>query len=283
VTEKPVKATAGDVRAALRLRFAAPAWAVFDEVGNGTGARRYRHADMVAVSLWPSRGLELHGVEIKVSRSDWLNELKDPAKADEIQKFCDRWWIAVGDAAIVRDGELPPTWGLLVLSKGKTTCKVEAPKLTPEPLSITFVAALLRRASEAADRLRQAGFSEGYTKGLASAPKEGQQEIHSLETKLKYLHGTVAAFEEASGVKIEKAWQAGDIGAAVKRVMEVAGRWHNDADPTAAIDAAAKHLEKTAAILRAGAAKEKQLADIVSELSPEQVEALSAEARAEVA
>jgi hypothetical protein len=268
------KAETHEVREALRARFAAPAWAIFDEVGNGTGSRCDRHADMVAVSLWPSRGLELHGIEIKVSRQDWLKELKDPAKADAIQKFCHRWWIAVGDDKIVQAGELPPNWGLLVLSGKTLRARTEAPPLSPEPLSMLFVAALLRRAGEAAEKVRSAGFSEGYQKGLGSAPKEGQQEIDKLTRELKGIRESIEVFEQASGVKIGHRWQGGDIGAAVKRVMAVAGRWHNDADPTAAIETAAQHLEKTAAILRHGAAKEKELASIVDELGAEQIEAL---------
>jgi len=32
------------------------------------------------MDLWPSGGLEIHGHEVKVSRSDWLRELKEPEK-----------------------------------------------------------------------------------------------------------------------------------------------------------------------------------------------------------
>src|SRR5438876_1169784 len=71
-------------------------------------------ADALAMSLWPSRGLELHGFEIKASRADWRTELRNPETADEIATRCDRWWIVAGSADIVTDGELPPTWGLLV-------------------------------------------------------------------------------------------------------------------------------------------------------------------------
>ena len=45
--------------------------------------------DAVIMSLWPSRGLELHGVEIKVSRADWKREAADPAKAEAIAAYCD--------------------------------------------------------------------------------------------------------------------------------------------------------------------------------------------------
>lgn len=136
------------IRAALKERFAAPEWALFFEVANGTGSAIRRYADAVAMNLFPSRGLEVHGVEIKVSRSDWTRELKNPEKAEQIWRFCDRWWVAA-PAGIVRDEELPPTWGLLELKDGALRQKAAAPGLVAEPLSRPFVAALLRRAAEA--------------------------------------------------------------------------------------------------------------------------------------
>jgi hypothetical protein len=64
--------------------YARPAWALFGNVRNttGSGSRQERYADGIAVSLWPSRGLEIHGIEIKVDRQDWKRELADP----ELQK-----------------------------------------------------------------------------------------------------------------------------------------------------------------------------------------------------
>ena len=72
---------AADVRAALARKFCAPEYALFYEVANATGSAATRSADAIAMGLWPSRGLYLQGFEIKVSRSDWLSELKNPAKA----------------------------------------------------------------------------------------------------------------------------------------------------------------------------------------------------------
>lgn len=56
---------------------------------------------------------EILGFEVKVSRSDWLSELKKPEKADSLARYCDRWYLVISDPKIVKDGELPPTWGLL--------------------------------------------------------------------------------------------------------------------------------------------------------------------------
>ena len=61
--------------ALLALRYAPPAYAFFEEVRAQTGYAAGGSADGLALSLWPSRGIELHGFEVKVSRSDWLREL----------------------------------------------------------------------------------------------------------------------------------------------------------------------------------------------------------------
>lgn len=59
-----------EIKAALRAKFCAPEWAIMFEVGDGTGASQSRWADAVAMNLWPSRGLQIHGFEIKAHRSD---------------------------------------------------------------------------------------------------------------------------------------------------------------------------------------------------------------------
>jgi hypothetical protein len=100
--------------------------------------------------LWPSapHGLELVGFELKVSRSDWLRELRQPNKADPIKQFCDRWYVVCADAKIVKYvEELPKGWGLMFAEDGKLVEFIEAPKLNPLPLDRAFVAALMRRAT----------------------------------------------------------------------------------------------------------------------------------------
>lgn len=138
-----------DVRAALKRKFCAPEYALFFEVGDATGGRARRWADAIAMGLWPSRGLALQGFEIKVSRSDWLNELRQPAKAEAIARYCRYWWI-VTPPALVREGELPETWGHYeVRGNGLKTVRA-APPLDPVPVSPEFLAALLRRSDESA-------------------------------------------------------------------------------------------------------------------------------------
>lgn len=134
---------AADIRAALHARYAPPTWTAATEVPDATGAQR-RRTDFLAVNCYASQGYEIHGVEIKVSRSDWQRELRQPDKTDEgAYRYCDRWWIAA-PPGVVKDGELPPTWGLLELRGAALKASVKAPKLTPQPPDVPFLAALMR-------------------------------------------------------------------------------------------------------------------------------------------
>lgn len=145
-TAKP-KVTSGVLKAGLRSSFAAPGYQVFYEVGDNTGNRVNRHADAVVVGIWPSTGHVLHGIEIKVSRADWANEMKDPTKSWAVMKYCHRWSLLT-PPGLVRVDELPDNWGLMTFD-GKTMRTVkQAPKLEAERLTAGFVAALVRRAGE---------------------------------------------------------------------------------------------------------------------------------------
>lgn len=129
------------------------------EVRNGAGFDAGRSCDAMSIGTWPSRGLCVDGYEFKVSRADWLRELKSPAKADAFFRFCDRWWLAVGDAAIVANGELPQGWGLLAPNpSGKRLSVVtQATKNpNPEPWTSSFRAAVIKRFAERGDEVIRA-------------------------------------------------------------------------------------------------------------------------------
>lgn len=110
-----------------------------------------RTADFIAYDTWESSKFAVHGVEVKVSRSDWLRELKDPAKAGPFMAWCSHWWLAVPDRAMVKPGELPDGWGLLA---GRTLLRaaVSAPRRDVAPIPPGSIAALLRAAVKTAAR-----------------------------------------------------------------------------------------------------------------------------------
>jgi hypothetical protein len=143
-----------------------PRYVVAEHVRNEAGFGGYDHtsairggkrttlrtADAIAVDLWPSSGNLVHGFEVKVSRSDWLTELRDPSKADAFRRYCDHWWLVVSDANIAHDG-VPDGWGLLAVGRdGRLRVRVKAPRLQREPMPPTFVAALLRATVRTAER-----------------------------------------------------------------------------------------------------------------------------------
>lgn len=244
---------ASEVRQALRLRYAAPEYALFEEVGNATGSRCNRHADAVAMAIWPSRGLFVHGFEIKVERRDWLNEKKNPSKADEVARYCDFWWLVVGDSTIVQAGELPETWGLLELQGKALVCKTEATKLEAEQLDRGFLAAVLRRAHESAPALAADAERRGYERATTEGTGAQAYELKRLKTEVETLQRLIDDFQKKSGVKIDR-WSHGDVALAVNKLLRDR---HDQADPLRELESAhellahhAERLQRAAARLR---------------------------------
>lgn len=178
------KLTASEVVDLLRKRYPEPAFAFLEQVADGTGATQRRWADAVAIGLWPSRGLDAHGFEVKVSRADWRKELADPAKAESVQTYCDFWWI-VCPPGVISPGELPGNWGHIE-AQGATrlVVKTGAPKLEAKPWDRKFFAAIARRASELETKKRHAEYVRGLQAGRAAVERdagETAKELAALE------------------------------------------------------------------------------------------------------
>lgn len=211
------KLTAGDVMAALARRYKAPEFALLSQVGNGTGYGVNRWADAMAMSLWPSRGLDLHGFEIKVYRSDWQRELRKPEKADEIALYCDFWWVAA-TPGIVKPDEMPAPWGLLELDgRGLVTVKPAERRNGPDAIDRTLLAALLRRASgDMVPRLAIASKLEtARNEGREAAEDHHRIMADSAARAETAAVNAIREFEAASGVRISE-YSAGDQGRAFK-------------------------------------------------------------------
>lgn len=225
--------TAQAVMQVLRKRYSAPAWALFESVSNGTGSRASRWSDALAMSLWPSRGLEVHGFEIKVHRNDVLRELKDPKKADEVARYCDFWWLAVGSASIVKPDELPATWGLLVPSSNGTALKVakEAKKLKAKALDRSFVAAVLRRASEHYDpeRIRTEVRAQSYQQIREELEQVTDQaradEVRNLRSRTEHAEKNFADLRSQFNEVLGCSYDSATIIHAIKLMSMLSG-WH---------------------------------------------------------
>jgi len=209
----------------LAERHPAPAWAFLPHVANGTGfvRRTKRTADALALSLWPSRGLELHGFEVKSSRADWARELAAPEKAEEIARFCHRWWVVAGRDGMIPPADVPPAWGLLVPRGGKLVAVKEAAPQPAQALDMPMVCAILRVATETMvpKATLDAQVESAVKRARESAAAGEQVALRSAQRTLDDLRETVASFEKESGVKIGSRWDAGRIGRAVKLVLSL--------------------------------------------------------------
>lgn len=196
-----------DLQELLRKRVLGPegqgAKAVLlDEVPAKTGFADHR-LDFVSVGMWPSRGCLFEGYETKVSRSDWLGELKEPEKAEEIARYMDRFWLVIGDDSVIRDGEVPPLWGILRAEKRSLVCDREASPLSPDGRPPEFVAALLRRAVKA-DFKRELRTAKKEAKETAEFRVKSEviafeRRVADLEDSLEAYESDWARFEEISG------------------------------------------------------------------------------------
>jgi hypothetical protein len=199
----PAAATAEPPRSIydlLRARHAAPEWALLEEVGERPAGNRW--ADGIAINLWSSRGYAIHGFEVKVSRSDWLRELKQPAKAEALFRNCDYWWL-VAEKGIVKDGELPPSWGHLERRGNSLYAVVAAPRLQPVPLSRAFFASLVRRSHEQIDRLAAAQFQDKLREARALEREHAQREIGHAKSELDAMRQRIMQFEKATGIAFD--------------------------------------------------------------------------------
>ncbi len=237
----------------LRERYAAksgngPEWAYIEKVRDAAGFNAKRTADAMALSLWPSRGNELHGFEVKVSRGDWRRELADPAKADGWHAIVDRWWIVAPKGVVPRD-ELPATWGLLETGVRGLAVTKQAPLLqeTRLPLDRQLLVPILRAAgaglsftpdAAAIKEAREAGRREGREAAESSGREyecmwkranEELQEARQAVREIEAVLGThIRGWGSSPGVRTAEVSAALKVildgGDAVKRARQVTER-----------------------------------------------------------
>lgn len=256
----------------VKKRYAGNAWIVLYEVGNGTGSNVNRHADAVAIGIWPSHGYEINGMEFKRSRSDVRKELDDPSKADAVGKYCDYWWLVVEDLKIIDGLVIPATWGILYPRAGVLRVHRKAPKRQATPISRAFCAAVIRRVTDEWVPRHKHDALKATALEQAKVELERTREIRAsnAEHDLKRLQQNIASFEEASGVKLDvSSWRLGDVGRAVKAVLDARdqlGRHAIMEDPERMIRGEASAAEHRAEMHEEAAKRSRQAAKAMLDL-----------------
>ena len=152
---------ANHVRRVLERRYA-NGWIVLHEVANHLGAmatirdqvdadrlrvhdvEAKRYLDTVAVGMYRATDYEILGHEIKVTRADWLAELRQPRKAQAFAHLVSRFYV-VAPPDVVRLDELPPGWGLLRFHPSRLTLARQA-EYHEVAIPRSWIASLLARA-----------------------------------------------------------------------------------------------------------------------------------------
>ncbi len=108
-------------------------------------------ADFLALDTWGNIGPEhqrhpLLGFEVKISRSDYLREIRDPSKSAPFRAVCREWYIVASEKSIIRD-DLPDGWGLMVPRGDGLVCvRRSALNPAPEPMPRGLIAGFMRAA-----------------------------------------------------------------------------------------------------------------------------------------
>lgn len=215
----------------LRKRYPANEYALMEEVRDKAGFDASRSADFVLMNLWPSRGLHLTGFEQKSNRNDWLKELKQPDKAENVFQFCDFWWLLTMEdngtpvpSDIAKLEEIPATWGWMAIRKGKIEIRKEAPKLEPRAMSRHFLAAMLKRACDKTNYVHLNSIQDKIKAAKESGAEDRRRSVERLEKELAEIKKTVQEFYKASGIDLNGfyRWQTNPakMGQAVKFIEQ---------------------------------------------------------------
>lgn len=226
-----VKRTEAEMLLLLQQRYTekagnGEAWAFITHVRNKAGFDASRTVDALAMGLWPSRGLTIHGFEVKCSRADWLSELRNPAKAETFCRLVDRWWLVTADSSIVKPSELPEGWGWMYSNPPGTRLfvKKEAPPLRegeappvdpadraawraaggrdlPPGVDRSFLASLLRAACRTAEATPQE-VTVAVEKALDAERKHSGLLLELTQRELQDAKEREAQFAEITGITL---------------------------------------------------------------------------------
>jgi hypothetical protein len=208
----------------------------------------------MAMSLFPSRGLDIYGFEIKVNRNDWLRELKVPEKAEETMCGVDYIFI-VTPPDIIKKGEVPEKWGHIVARKSRLRHVKPAERQRAESSSVgrAFVASILRQAHLARDKSPEATalrneFLRGVEEGKTSMKESSRLEAECCQQKIINITNRIDLFEKSSGINIDN-WEAGLIGETVKTLMSSGINFANLGAEILSMNASIKQIQSEVTFL----------------------------------
>ena len=140
---------------ALRQLYGPPEWITAEEFQYEPGYdKKQRRLDFLAFNAWPSKSHVIHGMEIKISRSDFLSEIKNPQKRERAVELCDEFYF-VAPIGIIKPAEIPKECGYIsvdpLTGNLANIMKPQIEKEFPALLPRTFLAGISRNWNDRYD------------------------------------------------------------------------------------------------------------------------------------
>ncbi|WP_301121108.1 hypothetical protein [Mycolicibacterium fortuitum] len=171
------------------------------EVGQNGGWGSGSRADAIYVGFTSSSGRILVGHELKISRSDWLNELNKPGKADAWADQCHEWWLVVTDPGIVHPGELPADWGLMSPSpRSRNRMQIHTRAVRKDPAvhrpSWDAVRSIMAREDTLRAQAIERARADAYRAATAEVNERVEQRIKNELTQSEHNDATIRLLRE---------------------------------------------------------------------------------------
>lgn len=181
------KYTAKDIIAFLEERYSDHRnYTYATEVGNSTGMSQTRRIDFCVINHFESSSFSIEGVEVKISKSDLMSEIRNPEKHNIFFDNINYYSLAcphyILDSDIIK--LIPPKWGIYIIKDGCLRAKRKPIPLHDEKvvkIDKSFVSSFIRRismpvAEEIGKKMREE-YERGYEEGKAKGKEI--QESHS--------------------------------------------------------------------------------------------------------
>lgn len=142
--------TAEQIHESLRKMYPVGEFAYIKEFRAGTGYSdsSNRYFDAWIMCCYPSGGLCRTAIEIKISRSDFKREIKQPMKRDSALRLCNEFYFAA-PLGLIGESELPEEAGLIEIgADGIAKIAHKAPFRETGVATWAFVASLARRVGK---------------------------------------------------------------------------------------------------------------------------------------
>lgn len=208
----------------LRAKFDRQQYALLFDVPDAVSLAQKRRIDAIAFGLWASGGQEIQGFELKVSRSDWLRELKQVDKADPFIALCDRFWLVTADNKIAKAEEIPACWGWMSATRAGLRVQRPAQRLPGcgDAVPRSFVLGVMRKLQD--DLLGSPDVRAVIDERIKVVQALRQSDIEFATKNLKRERDealkVVKDFEELSGINLNS-WRWGNVGEIVKGLKEL--------------------------------------------------------------